>query len=63
MSRRMALPRAERVRAFAAVGCLAAVLTAGGCATTSPIHLGEHAERLQDFDRAVVAPDHQACLK
>jgi len=54
MSRRMALPRAERVRAFAVVGCLAAVLTAGGCATSSAFHLGERAERSQDFDRAVL---------
>src|SRR5512132_113766 len=50
----MALPRVESVRPFWAIGCLAAALTAGACATASPIRLGERAERAQDFDRAVV---------
>jgi len=64
----MAPLRAERVRTLWAIGCLAAALTAGSCATASPIRLGEHAERAQDFDRAVVEytkalrahPDDQA---
>jgi general secretion pathway protein D len=50
----MALPRVEGLRALAAIGCLAAALTAGACASASPIHLGESAEKAQDFDRAVV---------
>lgn len=50
----MALLRADRRGPVWAIGCLAAALTAGACASTSPIHLGERAERQQDYDRAVV---------
>jgi general secretion pathway protein D len=50
----MALPRVEAVRSLWAIGWLSAVLTAGACATSSAIRLGERAERAQDFDRAVV---------
>jgi general secretion pathway protein D len=54
MSRRMALPRVESVRACWAIGCLAVALTAGACASTAPFRLGERAERAHDYDRAVV---------
>ena len=50
----MVPPRADPVRQVWAIGCLAAALTAGACASTSPIHLGERAEQQQDYDRAVV---------
>jgi general secretion pathway protein D len=50
----MALHHGELGRFVRAVAWLSAALTAGACATASPIHLGEQAERAQDFDRAVV---------
>lgn len=50
----MAHPRAEAFRFRSAAVWLAAALIAGACATTSPFHEGERAERAQDFDRAVV---------
>ena len=50
----MAPHRVESVRAWAAIGCLAAALAAGACATGSPLRVGERAERAQDYDRAVV---------
>ena len=53
MSRLLARHRAEafRLRAFVS---LAAALVVSGCATTAPYHLGQTAERSQDYDRAVV---------
>ena len=53
MSRLLAPRRAESIRKAAAV-YLAAALLASGCATTSAYHLGQNAERAQDYDRAVV---------
>ena len=50
----MAPLRVDRLCSVWAIGCLAAALTAGACASTSGIHLGERAERAQDYDRAVV---------
>jgi general secretion pathway protein D len=50
----MAHLRAESVRPLAAAVCLAAALTAGACATASPMRVGERAERAQDYDHAVV---------
>jgi general secretion pathway protein D len=50
----MAPLRADRVRPLWAIGCLAAALMMGSCASKSPIHLGERAEHAQDYDRAVV---------
>ncbi len=46
-------PRADANRPFAVL-YLAAALFASACATTSPYHLGQNAERAQDYDRAVV---------
>jgi general secretion pathway protein D len=37
------------------------LLTAGGCASSSAFHLGEKAERVQDYDRAVV--EYQRAVK
>jgi len=45
--------RAEALR-FAVAVCLWSALGLAGCATTSALHEGEHAERAQDYDRAVV---------
>jgi general secretion pathway protein D len=53
MSRLLAPRRADSVRKSAGL-YLAAALLVSGCATTSPYHLGENAERAQDYDRAVV---------
>ncbi|MEO8078033.1 MAG: secretin N-terminal domain-containing protein [Acidobacteriota bacterium] len=51
----MAHPRADLTRRFlAACAALAAAVALGGCATTSPVRLGERAEQAQDYDRAVV---------
>ena len=50
----MAPLRVDRLQSVWAIGWLAAALTAGACASTAPIHLGEVAERAQDYDRAVV---------
>jgi general secretion pathway protein D len=49
----MALHRVDRRRLPLVVWLLSAVF-AGGCATTSSYHLGERAERAQDYDLAVV---------
>ena len=53
MSRLLAPHRAEAFRLRALVS-LAAALVVSGCATTAPYHLGQTAERSQDYDRAVV---------
>ena len=45
--------RADGLRLSIAI-CLAATLVAAGCASTAPYHLGQNAERAQDYDRAVV---------
>ena len=46
---------AERRRpAAAAAACLAAMLLTPACATTAGFRAGERAERMQDYDRAVV---------
>jgi general secretion pathway protein D len=50
----MAYPRVETARSLAVIGCIAALLTGGACATSTPLRLGERAERAQDYDRAVV---------
>ncbi len=53
MLRRLAPRHVEAFR-LAAVVCLVAGLFASGCATTSPYHLGQNAERSKDYDQAVV---------
>src|SRR6185295_291699 len=46
-------PRADGTR-LPAIACLAAALLVSACAAKSPYHLGQTAERSQDYDRAVV---------
>jgi general secretion pathway protein D len=53
MLRRLA-PRHVEVFRLATAVCLMAGLFASGCATTSPYHLGQNAERSKDYDQAVV---------
>ena len=55
MSSQLAHHRADRDgRTAAWGGLIAAALLLAGCATASPIHTGQVAERSQDYDRAVV---------
>ena len=46
--------RSRLPRCAAAAWCLAAALTAAGCATSGVMRAGEAAEQAQDYDRAVV---------